>query len=61
MLHPVDDAEEMYIDVDEDNEGVEHTSDATRQEGLSDSDWNVYNVVTQVCKEFQEKFRAIWA
>jgi len=59
---PVDDAEEMYIDVDEDHEeGVEHTSAAPRQEGLSDSDWNVYNVVTQVSKEFQEKFKAMWA
>ena len=61
MHGPVDDAEEVYIDVDEDNEGVEHTSDAPRQEGLSDSDWNVHNVVTQVCKEFQEKFKAMWA
>jgi hypothetical protein len=62
MLDPVDDAEEVYIDVDEENEeGDEHTSDAPRQGGLSDSDWNVHNVVTQVSKEFQEKFKAMWA
>lgn len=62
MLDPVDDMEEMYNDVEDNEEGAEHTSDdAQRQEGLSDSDWNVYNVVTQVCKEFQEKFKAMWA
>jgi hypothetical protein len=59
VLDPVDDAEE---NLDEDNEdGAEHTSDAARPEGLSDSDWNVYNVVTQVREEFQEKFKAMWA
>jgi len=61
MLDPVDDIEEMDIDVENDEESAEHTLDASRQEGLSDSDWNVYNVVTQVCKEFQEKFKAMWA
>ncbi|KIM41415.1 hypothetical protein M413DRAFT_27773 [Hebeloma cylindrosporum] len=67
MLDPVDDMEEMGVDdkdPEEGSEGVEageHTSDALGHEGLSDSDWNVYNVVTQVCKEFQEKFKAMWA
>jgi hypothetical protein len=61
MLDPVDDMEEMYIDSEDDEEDAGQASDAPRQEGLSDSDWNVYNVVTQVCKEFQEKFKAMWA
>jgi len=60
-LDTVNDIEEMYIDSEDNGEDAEHTSDAPRWEGLSDSDWNVYNVITQVCKEFQEKFKAMWA
>ncbi|KZT04532.1 P-loop containing nucleoside triphosphate hydrolase protein [Laetiporus sulphureus 93-53] len=46
-------------EVDEDEDGPVTT--IKRPPGVKDRDWKVYEVVDAVTKEFDEKFRAMWA
>jgi len=56
-----DDTYEDDTDEDDTDEDDGEESDFVRPPAISNGDWKVYEVVRDVYKEFDEKFRAMWA
>ncbi|KAJ6520487.1 hypothetical protein C8R45DRAFT_1205447 [Mycena sanguinolenta] len=52
---------EEHEDDDETETGGELEGDFPRPAGVSDGDWMLYKVASGALKEFDEKFRAMWA
>ena len=50
------------VDYDEQSDGLDEDSNCSEKpENVSPRDWNVYMVLSEICREFEEKFRATWA
>jgi hypothetical protein len=45
----------------DDEEGVSDNSNFKRPQGVGDADWRVYEVVDKALREFNAKFKAMWA
>ncbi|KAJ7084759.1 hypothetical protein C8R43DRAFT_1115430 [Mycena crocata] len=48
-------------DDEDDEEALPGETDFQRPEGVGDSDWKLYTIVNGVRREFDEKFKAMWA
>ncbi|KAF8146445.1 hypothetical protein K438DRAFT_507113 [Mycena galopus ATCC 62051] len=55
------DPAEMEDAEDEDEAGGEMQGDFSRPSGVNDRDWRLYTIASEALREFDEKFRAMWA
>lgn len=61
------DVEDEMVDVDagsdlsDEDDAPGTTPSFLRPQGVTDSDWRVYEVLNELLEELREKFKAIWA